>query len=110
MGYWRYDCASHRVEWSDGHEALFGIPMSEFGGNLDAVQQIVHPDDRAHGMENLRKALEEDVPFDNTYRVIHPDGSVRLLHSYGYVSRDESGAPMDIFGITQDVTPASQSS
>lgn len=104
MGYWRYHCDTHEVEWSRGHEALFGIPLEKFGGSLDAVQALVHPDDREYGERNLRKAVEEGIPFNNTYRVIHPGGDIRHLHSYGHVTRDESGKPLHVFGITRDIT------
>jgi two-component system cell cycle sensor histidine kinase/response regulator CckA len=104
MGYWRYDCRTQAVDWSAGHEVLFGLTMDQFKGTLDAVQECVHPDDRAHGLENIRRAVEENVPFDNHYRVIHPDGQIRFLHSFGYVYRNEHGAPDHIFGVTQDVT------
>ena len=104
MGYWWIDCNTYKVEWSLGHDSLFGIPMEDFGGTLDAVQECVHPEDREHGIENLKKALEDDIPFDNTYRVVHPDGDVRWLHSYGHVGRDRHGKPETIFGITQDIT------
>ncbi len=104
MGYWRYDCATQGVEWSRGHEVLFGIPFEKFAGTLSAVQELVHPEDREQGAENLRRALEEEVPFDNTYRVIHPDGSIHWLHSHGLLYKDCQGRHDHIFGVTQDVT------
>jgi PAS domain S-box-containing protein len=104
MGHWRYDCATHAVEWFSGHDKLFGISKEEFGGNIDAVQEMVHPDDRAHGMANIQKAIENHVPFDNTYRVTHRDGSIHWLHSYGHVFDGPDGRPDHIFGVTQDIT------
>lgn len=104
LGYWRYDCVTHEVKWHHQHEKLFGIPLEDFGGTLDAVQHCVHPDDRAQGIDNLQTTLTHHVPFDNTYRVIHPDGTVLWLHSYGYLYDDEAGHPAYIFGITQDIT------
>lgn len=104
IGYWRYDCLTQSVEWLHNHELLFGIKREEFGGTLDDVQSLVHPDDREHGIENLRKTLTENVPFDNTYRVLHPNGKMLWLHSYGYLYHDKDGNPDYIFGITQNIT------
>ncbi len=108
LGYWIYDCETGQVDWSDDHDKLFGISMEAFGGTLDAVQECVHPEDREQGVQNLRKTLEQDVPFDNTYRVIHPDGSIHWLHSFGYLSRNQQGQPLHIFGTTQDITASKQ--
>jgi len=104
MGHWRYDCSTGAVEWYGGHGDLFGIPEHAFGRTLEAVQEMVHPDDRARGEEAIRNAVENNVPFDNLYRVVHPDGSIHWLHSFGRLSRGENGQPSHLFGVTQDVT------
>ena len=108
IGYWKINLENNSVEWFAGHEKLFGIPIEEFKGTLDAVQEIVHPDDREHGVHNLAKALNENVPFDNTYRVVHPDGKIKWLHSYGNLFKDDEGKPQYIFGISQDITKSKE--
>ncbi len=104
MGYWKMDIHNFSVEWSDGHDVLFGIPMEAFGGSLEAVQKCVPPEDRKHGIVNLNRALAKNQPFDNTYRVIHPNGEIRWLHSHGLIFKDREGNPDHLFGITQDIT------
>lgn len=104
IGYWKYDCATQKVEWSEGHEKLFGIDIRDFKGDLNGVQDWVHPDDREHGIGNLQRTLHEKVPFDNTYRVVTPEGKVEWLHSYGYLIEDQYGNPHHVFGITRNIT------
>ena len=38
------------------------------------------------------------------FRVIHPDGSVRLLRSQSAIGLDDQGRPFRKFGTTQDIT------
>jgi PAS domain S-box-containing protein len=104
MGYWEYEAATNKVHWSKRHEKLFGISYDEFGGTLEAVQEIVHPADREMGERNLKNALLNKEPFINTYRVMHQNGEIRWLYSYGNVIIDENDNPTGIFGITQDIT------
>jgi PAS domain S-box-containing protein len=104
MGYWRYELETNKVEWSPGHDVLFGIPMEQFQGNLMAVQACVHPDDRAHGEANLANAIKEKKPFENYYRVVHPNGQIRWLFSYGILLQGTDGNTNQIFGITRDIT------
>jgi PAS domain S-box-containing protein len=104
IGYWRYEISSNKVEWSDGHERLFGIPIKQFGNTLDSVQSFVHPEDRGYGEDNLKKAIEQDIPFDNTYRVIYPNKDVHWLHSVGIIIKNGSNVKTHIFGVTQDIT------
>lgn len=108
LGYWCWHIASDRVSWYGDHAALFGIQDFEFDGTLAHVQRMVHPDDREKGVVNLKKTVEEKVPFDNTYRVIHPDGSIHWLNSFGHLTMDENGEPDHIFGITRDITDFKQ--
>ncbi len=104
MGYWKMDIETFSVEWSEGHDILFGIPLGEFEGSLEAVQKCVHPDDRDLGIINLKRAMERNEPFNNTYRVVHPNGEIRWLYSHGLFFNDSEGHPDHLFGITQDIT------
>ncbi len=103
MGYWQYDVETSKVEWSNDHNRLFGITDNSFGGTLEAVLSYVHPDDRAYSEKNFRKAIEEDKPYINHYRVVHPDGTVKWLYSYGEFIKDQDSIK-SIFGITQDIS------
>jgi PAS domain S-box-containing protein len=104
MGIWDWDVTTNQVDWSDEHAVLFGMPLDQFGGTIDDVQRIVHPDDREQAMEIFRRTLETGTDFDSTYRIVRPDGSIRWLHSYGKLSCDEAGQPRRIVGTTRDIT------
>src|SRR6202023_1052385 len=41
---------------------------------------------------------------DVEYRVVRPNGEVRIVHSQGEAIRDEAGRPRRTFGTVQDVT------
>jgi len=42
--------------------------------------------------------------YDVEYQVVRPDGTVRIVHSQGDVTWDESGKPLRQFGVLQDIT------
>jgi PAS domain S-box-containing protein len=46
--------------------------------------------------------------YDLEYRVVRPDGSIRMVHSQGDVTWDESGGPVRQFGVLQDITELRQ--
>ncbi len=52
--------------------------------------------------------LETGDPFDNTYRVVWPDGSVHWLHSYGVPVLGHDGTPERIVGTTREITEPKQ--
>ena len=52
----------------------------------------------------VEAALRGGPRYDLEYRVLRPDGTVRVVHSQGDVTRDESGRPVRHFGVMQDIT------
>jgi PAS domain S-box-containing protein len=104
MGIWGWDVNTNRVDWYGEHWSLFGIPIEAFGGTIDDVQKYVHPDDREQSLGVFHRTVETGADFDNTYRVVWPDGSVHWMHSYGKLVYNDEGEPRRIVGTTQDIT------
>jgi PAS domain S-box-containing protein len=65
---------------------------------------LVHPEDRERVAAASEIALHGGPRYDVEYRVLKPDGVVRVAHSQGDVSWDESGRPLRQFGAMQDIT------
>jgi PAS domain S-box-containing protein len=104
MGYWRYDVNSGALHSYEDHGMLFGISTDGHRWTLAEVQSLVHAEDRADAEMALHKTVSEGIPFDRTYRTVLPGGDIRWLHSIGNLSRDSSGKPEHVFGVTQDIT------
>ncbi|HJX82715.1 MAG TPA: PAS domain S-box protein, partial [Candidatus Angelobacter sp.] len=70
--------------------------------------KLIHPDDRQRAAEAAAAARRSDARYDIEYRVVRPDGTVRIVHSQGDVTWDESGRPLRQFGVLQDITELRQ--
>jgi PAS domain S-box-containing protein len=81
--------------WGRSREALYETPMSF----MDAV----HPDDREKMLEQMQRQ-SRDEPFENEYRIIRPDGSVRWIIDKGFPFRDDAGRLKHLVGLAQDIT------
>ncbi len=68
------------------------------------VRLIVHPDDLEHYTREMTLAVREKTNFVMSYRQMHADGEPRHVQLHGHVSRDASGRPVRVFGITLDMT------
>lgn len=104
MGIWEWYVETNIVNWYGSHATLFGISDKDFGGTIEDVQKIVHPDDRNRGMEAFEKTITHGTEFINTYRVIWPDKSIHWLFSNGNLIYNPQGKPWKIIGITQDIS------
>ena len=104
VGYWDRDLDADRITWSDEVYRIFGLPPQESALSLAQYQELIHPEDRPIVAEAIARAQRGGSRYDVEYRVVRPDGEVRIVHSLGDVTRDASGRPRRMFGIIQDVT------
>jgi PAS domain S-box-containing protein len=114
VGWWERDLTQHRVSLSDEVYRIFGLQPVDLpdwnGQRLELIHaKVIHPGDRARVAEEAAAALLPGGPrFDLEYRVVRPDGAVRIVHSQGDVTWDESGRPLRQFGALQDITELRQ--
>ena len=106
VGSWAWHIRPSRLEWSDEMHRIFGISKKAFTGDLrDVIRRAVHPDDRARVEQANRSVRRERKPIPLEYRVVWPDGTVRVVWAEaGELILDEAGNPAVLTGIVQDIT------
>lgn len=104
LGSWEWDIVADEIVWSDEVYRIFGLsserPPLSYGEFLDAV----HAEDRGAVDRAVRAALEQGRPYSIQHRVVRPDGSERVVHERGEVTRDPGGKPVRMVGTVLDVT------
>ncbi|CCE06812.1 putative Histidine kinase [Bradyrhizobium sp. STM 3843] len=109
VGWWERDFATRRVSLSDETCRIFGVERVDLPGWHGRWLELIHPEDRSRAAEAAAAARAPGGPrYDIEYRIIRPDGSLRLVHSQGDVSWDDLGRPLRQFGVMQDITELRQ--
>ena len=109
VGWWERDFATSRVFLSDEVCRIFGLEAVDLPEWHARWLSLIHPEDRPRAGEAAAAALLPGSPrYDVEYRVIRPDGTVRVVHSQGDVTWDESGRALRQFGVLQDITELRQ--
>ncbi len=103
VGSWERDIASGYLWWSDESCRILGIEPGTFQGTLDAFLGFVHPEDRALSVLTDDE-LAHAVSHEAEYRIVRPDGTVRVIHEIAEIVRDPNGTPIRLIGTTQDIT------
>src|SRR5262245_50477428 len=104
VGYWDRDLETDLVTWSDETYRIYGVPPEERVLTLDRIRERIHPDDRQRMVELAAEAIQGRGRYDVEYRVVRPNGEVRIIHSRGDVTRDKEDRPRRMFGTVQDIT------
>jgi PAS domain S-box-containing protein len=74
---------------------------------VELVLQRVHPEDAALVKQTLERASQDGKDFDNEYRLVMPDGSVKHVHVAAHALSDESGS-IEFVGAVMDTTESKQ--
>jgi PAS domain S-box-containing protein len=104
VGYWERDTDTDLITWSDETYRIFGLEPQKRTFHLSELADQIHPEDKHLMIDAVTEGLRGGRRYDVEYRVIRPNGEVRLVHSQGDITRDESGRPRRMFGSVQDIT------
>lgn len=84
-------------------EEIWGRPREQLYGEPDTLLESIHPEDRARVARALNEKTETGE-FNETYRVLRPDGETRWVHDRGFPVFDAAGDLESVVGIAADVT------
>lgn len=103
LGNWEWDLVHDRLQWSDELYTLFGWEPDRDVTMKDVLEAIYWAD--RDGYQILGdEALKEGNLFNREFRVIRPDGTMRVLRDAGEVVRDAAGHPIRVVGVICDIT------
>jgi PAS domain S-box-containing protein len=88
---------------SASYEAVFGRRREDLYLAPQQWAEAIHPEDRSRVLVASREH-EEEGTYDETYRIVRPDGSVRWIRDRAFPVRDDRGRVVRIFGLAEDLT------
>ncbi len=105
VGNWSRDLELNWGQWSDETYRILGLrPGDPEGPSFETFLTRVHPADRERVTSVLKEAIEKKGSFDFEFRTVPIEGKERIIRNRGEVECDETGAPVRMFGIDQDIT------
>src|SRR4051794_15988829 len=99
-----YEPDANTVWMSPQVEAVTGYRADEWGGAPGFFERILHPDDRAPVLEEMRQSRERFRPFSRDYRLQARGGEVVWIHDESVPVLDAKGEPEFIQGYFIDIT------
>ncbi|MBI2514546.1 MAG: PAS domain S-box protein [Opitutae bacterium] len=103
--FWVTDAQRTRMLYiSPGYEKIWGRPREALYRSIKIWMDAIHPDDR--GRFTDLAALQRRGAYDETFRIVRPDGSERWIRSRAFPVRGADGEVNRIVGVAEDVTDA----
>ena len=98
---WLFDSEADRfVYLSPAYERILGRSPQASDDPSHDWQKNIHPDDR----ERIVALIRGRAPYDEEYRLVRPDGSVRWVRDHAFPVDDDSGRDVRMAGVVADVT------
>lgn len=103
VGNWEYDLVTETFWGSDQTKRIYGFDPDSPGFTTREVEDCIPEKERVH--QALMDLIEKDTPYDLEF-MIHPVSGpeTRTIRSVAEVLRDDSGAPLKVVGLIQDIT------
>jgi PAS domain S-box-containing protein len=102
--FWMTDLHKTRMVYvSPGYEKVWGRSCASLYDSPGTWLEAVHPEDRQRVADS---AMTNQISgeYDEEFRIVHPDGTIRWIHDRAFPVRDTSGEVYRIAGIAEDIT------
>jgi signal transduction histidine kinase len=104
IGSWEAELRSLNVIWSEQTHRIFETDPSRFHPTRPKFSEFIHPEDRAKVDAAFEASLDKRSPSTVEYRIVMPDGRVKILEERWQAFHDEEGKPIRVAGTCRDIT------
>ena len=108
-GSWEWNVETDVLLWSDNMFRLLGLEPGAIAPTPDYIVGRTHPDDRQRVAAEVAAARFEGSCPDVIYRVVWPDGTIRVLHGISTIVAEDEGGASRLVGSVQDITELTES-
>ncbi|MEO5334415.1 MAG: PAS domain S-box protein [Magnetococcus sp. YQC-5] len=109
LGSWDLAVDKSGMTWSNELYLIFGLTPKQSPATYEEFLDRIHPEDRSRVIQEMQRTLfNPGHLYRSEHRVMHRDGSIRMVLEQGELIRNELGQPLHMIGATQDVTEARQ--
>ncbi|MDQ1150385.1 ATP-binding protein [Sphingobacterium zeae] len=103
LGTYHLDIQTWKNNASSTCKSHFGLPPAEDFAFKDFIHAIV-PEHREAVEQKVQEAIAKNITYQAEYLTRWPDGSLHWINSSGLTRYDAEGKPLDLIGVTVDVT------
>jgi PAS domain S-box-containing protein len=104
IGSWEAELQTLNVIWSDQTHRIFETDPSHFQPTRPKFREFIHPEDRAKVDAAFVASLDKRSLSTVEYRIVMPDGRVKILEERWQAFHDEEGNPVRVAGTCRDIT------
>ncbi|GHB39975.1 hypothetical protein GCM10010377_33570 [Streptomyces viridiviolaceus] len=104
VGSAEWNLLTDEADWSEELHQILGRDPAAPPLSLDELPSVVHDGDRPKLTAMVTDCLVDARPIDGEFRIVRPDGDVRLVHMMGEPVLDADGSTASMWAVLRDVS------
>ncbi len=101
---YEWTAGDNRLRWFGDISQKLGYRQKEIIPSADALQALIHPDDKSSVQEAISDRPTKTEPISIEYRIRNKEGEWRYWSDYSLPLLDEDGRPEKWIGVCTDIT------
>jgi len=103
-GVWSWNIQRDEVVWDNEMHRLYKIELNATPKHYSDFLNLVHPDDRKKVEYNVSDTLNNDKPYEVSFRIKTKDNEKHYIGCRAKVYQDKFGRPTYMMGVCWDIT------
>jgi PAS domain S-box-containing protein len=104
IGNFTRDLVTGVEAWSDELYRIYGYEPHSVPATYETTLALIHPDDWEQAIARRKNFSGDSAEIETVFRIIRPDGELRILRGRREIVCDTDGKPVRVVGTTQDIT------
>ena len=106
--FWLTDVSKNQMIYvSRAYEKIWGQTCASLYAAPQSWIEAIHPED-SDRVRNAAATLQVSGDYDLEYRIVRPDGSIRLIHDHASPVKNPQGQTCRVAGVAEDITERRQ--
>lgn len=102
--FWMINPGTKEVTYvSPAFEQICELPIQAIYSNPTSYRELIFPEDRLRVLSALEN-LQRTNRFDEEFRIICPNGTLKWVRAIGFTSKDSAGMPAALVGTVQEIS------
>jgi len=104
LGHWEFDIASNTLFLSDEIYSMYHLQSGQAALGFSDLVARIHPEEQSVFTKEIEAVLKGEKNLDLIHRITGSDGTIQFMHEIAELIKDETGRPLRLAGMAQDIT------
>ena len=104
LGIWDLRISDGYLEWDEGMYRIYGVSREEFTYSVKDWTHALLPEYREQAEQDFKAGIAGQGSYRSEFKIRRNDGEIRHVKAMAQSIHDETGNPVRVVGVNEDVT------